>query len=235
MTQSSRPGSPLPNYGEKVKVYENRIYSYCLIFTGRNLIPPRFFILIWKKHLMLYTQEEGVVDNKRFRINHFIRVPEVRLIDSDGSQVGITKINDALSMAQAKELDLVEISPLAKPPVCKIVNFSKFRYETEKKEKEARKKQKTSQLKEVRIRPRIGAHDLEVKIKHAREFIEDGNKVQLTAMFSGREMQHKDLGIKIMDRIKDALADIAEPEGRTSSMGTRVFLTISPKKKANAK
>lgn len=154
------------------------------------------------------------------------------MIDSEGNQVGIVKINDALSMAQAKDLDLVEISPMAKPPVCKIINFSKFKYEMEKKEKEARKKQKISQLKEVRIRPRIGEHDLEVKIKHAREFIEDGDKVQLTAMFSGREMQHKDLGIKIMDKIKDALADIAEPEGRTSSMGTRVFLTLMPKKKA---
>jgi len=138
-------------------------------------------------------------------------------------------------MAQAKDLDLVEISPAAKPPVCKIINFSKFKYETEKKEKEARKKQKTSQLKEVRIRPRIGEHDLEVKIKHARTFIENGDKVQLTAMFSGREMQHKELGLKIIDKIKGALADIAEPEGRTSSMGTRVFLTLTPKKKAVSK
>ncbi|AKL97577.1 protein chain initiation factor IF-3 [Endomicrobium proavitum] len=162
-------------------------------------------------------------------------MPEVRLIDSDGSQVGVVKTPQALAMAQAKELDLVEISPQAKPPVCKIVNFSKFRYETEKREKEARKKQKVYQVKEVRVRTRIGEHDLEVKIKHAREFIEDGNKVQLTAMFSGREMQHKDLGIKIMNRIKDALADIAEPEGRTSSMGTRVFLTLAPKKQTVTK
>jgi translation initiation factor IF-3 len=159
----------------------------------------------------------------------------VRLIDADGSQVGIVKTQDALSRAQAEDLDLVEISPQANPPVCKIVNFSKFRYETEKKEKEARKKQKISHTKEVRIRPRIGENDLNVKIKHAREFIENGDKVQLTAMFSGREMQHKDLGIKIMDKIKEALSDIAEPEGRTSSMGTRVFLTLSPKKKLSSK
>jgi translation initiation factor IF-3 len=140
-----------------------------------------------------------------------------------------------LLRAQAQDLDLVEISPQATPPVCKIVNFSKFKYETEKKEKEARKRQKISHTKEVRIRPRIGGHDLDVKIKHAREFIEDGDKVQLTAMFSGREMQHKDLGIKIMDKIKEALSDIAEPEGRISSMGTRVFLTLSPKKKTSSK
>ena len=128
-------------------------------------------------------------------------------------------------------MDLVEISPQATPPVCKIINFSKFRYEMEKKDKENRKKQKSNSVKEIRIRTRIGEHDLEVKIKRAREFIEDGDKVQLTAMFSGREMQHKDLGLKVMDKIRESLADIAEPEGRTSSMGTRVFLMLAPKKK----
>jgi translation initiation factor IF-3 len=175
----------------------------------------------------------GVVENKRFRINQFIRTPEVRLVDSDGTMIGVVKITDALLRASAKKLDLVEISPQAVPPVCKIISFSKFKYETDKKEREAKRKQKISHMKEVRIRPRIGCHDLEVKIKHAREFIDGGDKVQLTAMFSGREMQHKDLGIKIMDKIKDALADIAEPEGRIASMGTRVFLTLIPKKKIN--
>ncbi|MCA6071528.1 MAG: translation initiation factor IF-3 [Endomicrobium sp.] len=173
----------------------------------------------------------GVVENKRFRINQFIRAPEVRLVDSDGAMMGVVKTTDALARAQIKELDLVEISPQASPPVCKITNFSKFKYEMEKKEKEAKKKQKISYIKEVRIRPRIGAHDLEIKIKHARSFIDGGDKVQLTAMFSGREMQHKDLGIKIIDKIKEALSDIAETEGRISSMGTRVFLTLAPKKK----
>jgi translation initiation factor IF-3 len=172
----------------------------------------------------------GVVENKRFRINQFISVPEVRLIDFDGTMAGIVKTSEALANAQAKELDLVEISPQAIPPVCKIINFSKFKYEMDKKEKEAKKKQKSSQVKEIRIRPRIGEHDLEVKIKHAREFIADGDKVQLTAMFSGREVQHKDLGIKIMDKIKESLSDVAESEGRTSSMGTRVFMTLAPKK-----
>jgi len=162
-------------------------------------------------------------------------VPEVRLIDSDGSQAGVVKTSEALARAQAKDLDLVEISPQANPPVCKIVNFSKFKYETEKKEKEARKKQKITHTKEVRVRPRIGEHDLEVKIKRAREFIENEDKVQITAMFSGREMQHKELGIKIMERIQEALADIAEPEGRASSFGTRVFLTLVPKKKTASK
>jgi translation initiation factor IF-3 len=144
--------------------------------------------------------------------------------------VGVVKTSEALAKAQEKDLDLVEISPQANPPVCKIINFSKFKYEVEKKEKEAKKKQKISHVKEIRIRPRISDHDLEVKIKHAREFIVGGDKVQLTAMFSGREMQHKDLGMKIMDKIKESLSDVAEAEGRTSSMGTRLFMTLVPKK-----
>ncbi|MDR1926145.1 MAG: translation initiation factor IF-3, partial [Endomicrobium sp.] len=173
----------------------------------------------------------GVVENKRFRTNQFIRAAEVRLVDSDGTMIGIVKTTDALAKAQTKQLDLVEISPQASPPVCKIINFSKFKYDMEKKEKEAKKKQKTSHIKEIRIRSRIGGRDLEVKIKRAKEFISDGDRVQLTAMFSGREMQHKDLGIKIMDKIKEALSDIAEPEGRISSIGNRVFLTLVPKRK----
>ncbi|MDR2771937.1 MAG: translation initiation factor IF-3 [Elusimicrobiota bacterium] len=181
------------------------------------------------------SQKEGVVENKKYRINQFIKVPQVRLIDSDGTQVGIVKTSEALSMAQEKDLDLVEISDQSTPPVCKLINFSKFRYEIKKKEKEVRKKQKVSQLKEIRIRPRIGDHDLEVKIKHARQFIESGDKVQLTAMFYGREMQHKELGLNVMDKVKDSLSDIAEPEGKIYSMGTRVFLTLMPKRKSAAK
>jgi translation initiation factor IF-3 len=158
-------------------------------------------------------------------------VSEVRLVDFDGTMIGVIKTVDALAKAQEKNLDLVEISPQASPPVCKIINFSKFKYEMEKKEKETRKKQKISHIKEVRIRSRISEHDLEVKIKHAREFIDSGDKVQLTALFSGREMQHRDLGIKIMDRIKESLTDIAYPERKVYSMGTRIFLTLIPKKK----
>jgi translation initiation factor IF-3 len=146
--------------------------------------------------------------------------------------VGVFKTADALVKARARDLDLVEVSPQANPPVCKIVNFSKFKYEMDRKEREAKKRQKISHIKEIRIKTRISEHDLKVKIKRAREFIDSGNKVQLTATFFGREMQHKDLGIKIMDRIKESLADIAVPEGRISSFGTRIFLNfISNKKK----
>jgi translation initiation factor IF-3 len=139
--------------------------------------------------------------------------------------------NEALAMARAKGLDLVEISPQTNPPVCKIVNFSKFRYEIGKREKESKKKQKTSQLKEIRIRPRIGEHDLNVKVKHIRYFIEDGNKVQVTAVFAGREMQHKDLGMSVIEKIKELLSDISESEGKVSTFGNRVFIILAPKKK----
>lgn len=145
--------------------------------------------------------------------------------------MGVVSTQIALEKAQAKGKDLVEISPQATPPVCKIIDYKKFLYEMKQKDKEARKKQKNVVVKEVRVRPRIGEHDLNVKIKHAREFLEDNDKVQLTAMFAGREMQHKDLGLQILEKIKTALSDIADVEGRVSSMGTRTYMLLAPKKK----
>jgi translation initiation factor IF-3 len=145
--------------------------------------------------------------------------------------LGVVSTQIALEKAQAKGKDLVEISPQATPPVCKIIDYKKFLYEMKQKDKEARKKQKNVVVKEVRVRPRIGEHDLNVKIKHAREFLEDNDKVQLTAMFAGREMQHKDLGLQILEKIKTALSDIADVEGRVSSMGTRTYMLLAPKKK----
>lgn len=137
---------------------------------------------------------------------------------------------EALKQARIARLDLIEISPQAKPPVCKIMDYSKFRYDLSKKEKESRKKQKNVQLKEVRLRTRIAENDFNVKLNKIREFLEDGNKVQITVMFSGREMQHKDLGLAVLEKVKEQVADIASVEGKLSSMGTRSFATLSPKK-----
>ena len=125
---------------------------------------------------------------------------------------------------------MIEISPQAKPPVCKIMDYSKFRYDLSKKEKESKKKQKNVQLKEVRLRTRIAENDFNVKLNKIREFLEDGNKVQITVMFSGREMQHKDLGLAVLEKVKEQVADIASVEGKLSSMGTRSFATLTPKK-----
>ena len=177
----------------------------------------------------------GCIETRRYRTNQYIRVPEVRLIDETGKQVGIVPIAKALEMARNAQQDLVEISPQAKPPVCKIIDFSKFRYELSKKEKDAKKKQKNIKLKEVRLRTRIADNDLEVKMKKIKDFIEDGDKVQVTVMFSGREMQHKDLGLAILDKVKEKMADIAVVEGKVSSMGTRSFLTLTPNKKKDSK
>ncbi|MDR0401402.1 MAG: translation initiation factor IF-3 [Endomicrobium sp.] len=174
-----------------------------------------------------------IVEKKKFRINQFIRASEIRLIDSSGLMVGVIKTADALKKSQNEKLDLVEISPHAVPPVCKIVNFSKFKYEIEKKNREEKKKQKVSHVKEIRIRPRISEHDLCVKILRARKFINNEDKVQITIIFSGREMQHKDLGIKIIDRIRNSLIDIATSESRVSTVGNRILLIFLPNKKRN--
>ncbi|MDD5021727.1 MAG: translation initiation factor IF-3 [Endomicrobiaceae bacterium] len=199
--------------------------AFCYILWDGWLYPFYFLFCVVKDY------KEDIIDTRRYRTNQYIRVPEVRLIDENGAPVGIVPIGEALSRAQASGKDLIEISPQAKPPVCKILEFSKFRYELSKKEKESKKKQKTVQLKEVRLRTRIAGHDLEVKIKRIREFLMDGDNVQLTVMFSGREMTHKDLGFAILEKVKEQVADIAGTEGRIASMGTRSFLTLNPKKK----
>ncbi|MBR3628747.1 MAG: translation initiation factor IF-3 [Elusimicrobia bacterium] len=171
------------------------------------------------------------MDIRRYRTNQYIRVPEVRLIDEKGEQIGVVPIAEALKRAKDAGQDLIEIAPQAKPPVCKIIDYSKFRYEMAKKEKESKKKQKNMQLKEVRLRTRIAENDFNVKLKKIRDFLEDGDKVQITVMFSGREMQHKDLGLAVLERVQTAVEDIAVVEGKLSSMGTRSFATLTPKKK----
>jgi translation initiation factor IF-3 len=152
------------------------------------------------------------------------------LIDEDGTMVGLKTINEAITLAQTRGKDLVEIVPQSSPPVCKVIDFSKFRYEQDKKEREARKKQKASQLKEVRVRPRIGEHDLEIKLKHAREFLMANDKVQITVMFMGREMQHRELGMALINKIKANLADVSDVEHSPSMFGNRIFLNLMPKK-----
>ena len=184
-----------------------------------------FYFCRWK------SCEGDCIDIRRYRTNQYIRVPEVRLIDEKGEQVGVVPIAVALQKARDAGQDLIEIAPQAKPPVCKIIDFSKFRYEMAKKEKESKKKQKNMQLKEVRLRTRIAENDFNVKLKKIRDFLEDGDKVQITVMFSGREMQHKDLGLAVLEKVQTAVEDIAVVEGKLSSMGTRSFATLTPKKK----
>jgi translation initiation factor IF-3 len=154
----------------------------------------------------------------------------VRLIGADGSQLGIVTIDDALRRSSELGIDLLEVSPQADPPVCRIADFSKFRYEKEKRLKEAKKKQHLSQVKEVRMRPRIGVHDFEVKVKHIREFLERKDRVKLNVIFYGRENMHRDLGMSLMEKVKLALADVALIEEGVKRDGNRLSLMIAPKK-----
>lgn len=164
------------------------------------------------------------------KINHEIRAPEVRLIDVDGTQVGVIGIQDAIAKAEEKGLDLVEIASQVSPPVCKIIDYSKYRYEKMKKIKEAKKKQHFSHIKEVRIRPRIGMHDFEIKLKHIREFIDRNDRVKVSVIFYGRENTHRDLGHKLFEKITQEISSIAVIEQGIKQEGNRIIMMISPKK-----
>jgi translation initiation factor IF-3 len=166
--------------------------------------------------------------NYRTRINHQIRVPQVRLIAEDGAQLGIKSTNEALKTAQDAGKDLVEIAPMANPPVCKIIDYSKLKYEQDKKAREAKKKQKGGHLKEIRMRPNIGEHDLTVKLNHIREFLEAKDLVRVSIMFRGRENMHRDLGQVVAKKIQESVADLGETQGRPSMMGNRLILNLSP-------
>ena len=163
-------------------------------------------------------------------INELIRDKEVRLIGADGEQLGIMSAREAYKLAQEAELDLVKIAPGAKPPVCKIIDYGKYRYELARKEKEARKKQKTVELKEVRLSPNIDTNDLNTKMNAARKFISKGNKVKVTLRFRGREMAHVQASKHILDDFAEALADIAVVEKAPKLEGRSMGMVLAEKR-----
>ncbi len=163
----------------------------------------------------------------KYRINRQIRTNSVRLIDENGTQIGIVPLEKALEEAEKKGLDLVEIAPHSNPPVCKIMEYSKFLYLHEKREKESRKHQRLVHLKEIRIKPRIDKHDLEIKLKKIDEFIEEGHKVKVSLMFKGREKEHKELGRSIIDTIKQRVVDKVHIE-QEKEESSRIILSFSP-------
>jgi len=167
-------------------------------------------------------------------VNEGIRAQQVKLIDEEGRLAGIVEIREALLAARSKKLDLVEIVPEETPPICKIMNYSKYRYEQEKKDKEARKHQRIGQLKEVRMRSTIGEHDLDVKERHIQEFLETGRKVRITVNFRGREASHSDLGRKVLETIKERFSSIASCEQEPRLEGYRMTMLLVPRKKAAA-
>ena len=160
-------------------------------------------------------------------INEQIRAKEVQLIDEEGNKKGAVSIQEALDIAYEKKLDLV--APNAQPPVCKIMNYGKYKFEQAKKEKEARKKQKTMEVKEIRITPNIEQHDFEFKAKNARKFIEDGNKVKITVRFRGRELNYVKLGEETLNRFIEALSDISSAEKKPVLEGKNMFIILAKK------
>lgn len=164
-----------------------------------------------------------------YKRNEQIRAREVRLIDSEDKQIGVMPIEEAKALAIEKELDLVEIAPQAQPPVVKIVNYSKFLYQLSKKKKEEKKNTRTSQTKQVRFGPFIGEHDLEIKIKKAKQFLDEGDKVKFAVKFAGRQITKKELGEKVLLRILDELADIAKQEKEMRMEGRQLVVIVTKK------
>ena len=166
------------------------------------------------------------------KINNRIDSREVRLIDAEGANVGVVPTRQALIMAEEAGLDLVEISPDAKPPVAKILDYGKFRFQEQKKAAEARKKQKVIELKEIKLRPMIDDHDFETKMKQARRFFEEGDKVKFTLRFRGREMDHQDLGYKLLIRVREQMNDVAKVELDPKPEGRQITMILASKPKS---
>ena len=163
------------------------------------------------------------------RINRDIKVREIQLIDTDGQNKGVIEISEALRMAEEAMLDLVEIVPNANPPVCKILDYGKFRFLEQKKAAEARKRQKIVELKEIKLSPGIDDHDYETKMKAVRRFFEEGDKVKLTLRFRGREMAHQDIGFRLLERVKAETLTIAKVEAEPSMEGRQMIMVLAPK------
>lgn len=170
-------------------------------------------------------------NNKGQRINEMIRVREVRLIDDEGNQKGIVPTLEALKLAKEKDLDLVEVSPNANPPVCKILDFGKYRFEQEKKLRESKKNQKVLKLKEIRMQPKIGPGDLDTKAKHVQEFLDEGDKVKVTIRFRGRELVHTELGYDVLNEVLKRLTSAYVMEKQPAMDGKTMSMTISAKAK----
>src|SRR6266852_499245 len=164
------------------------------------------------------------------RINERIRVPQVRVVGDEGEQLGVMDTRDAIRTARQQGLDLVEVAPGADPPVCRIIDFGKFQYEAKKKANEAKKKQVVIIVKEVKFRPGTDEHDYGYRMKHARQWLTEGDKVKATIWFRGREMTHRELGARILEKLEKDLADLGEVEARPRMEGNQMFIIFGPKR-----
>ena len=162
-------------------------------------------------------------------MNDQIEAPQVRVVDADGEMVGVISVEEGVELAYDSGLDLVEVSPNADPPVCKVLDYGKYKYEAQKKANEARKKQKTIDVKEIKMRPGIDEHDYQVKMRSVRRFLDEGDKVKMTIRFRGREMAHQELGMKVLDRVRDELEELVKVEQFPKSEGRLMTMVIAPK------
>ncbi|MET4805602.1 MULTISPECIES: translation initiation factor IF-3 [Limibacillus] len=163
------------------------------------------------------------------RVNDMINVRKVRIIDAEGENRGVVTIEEALDLAAESGLDLVEISPNVDPPVCKVMDYGKFKYEAQKKKNEAKKKQKIIEIKEIKMRPNIDQHDYDVKMRAINRFLEDGDKVKVTLRFRGREMAHQDLGLQLLDKVRNDLEEVAKVEQLPKLEGRQMIMVVAPR------
>ena len=192
------------------------------------------FLFYWRLYLLLQ-MEVLSISSKELSINEEIKLKEVRLVGPDGEQLGVLSSRDALEKAYALGLDLVLIAPTATPPVCRIMDYGKYRYDRDKKEKEARKKQKIVEIKEIQLTCLIDTNDFNTKVNHARRFLTDGNKVKVMVKFKGRQMSRQDVGRDLLDRFKEACSDLGNMEKAPVLDGRNMIMFIAPAKTAAAK
>jgi len=165
-----------------------------------------------------------------YRRNHQIRAAQVRVIDAEAKQVGVLALSEALKLAEEQGIDLVEVAPLAKPPVAKLIDYSKFLYQLKKKRQEEKKGAKTSETKQIRFGPFIGEHDLDIKIKKAKEFLEDGDKVKFTVRYTGRQMAHQEVGRRVLEQVIEKLGDLAKVEREMKMEGRQLNMFVTRNK-----
>ncbi|WP_197321482.1 translation initiation factor IF-3 [Saccharomonospora sp. NB11] len=179
--------------------------------------------------------DQGGPISSETRINERIRVPEVRLVGPNGEQVGIVRIEDALRLAQEADLDLVEVAPQARPPVAKLMDYGKFKYESAQKARESRRNQQLTVIKEQKLRPKIDPHDYATKKGHVSRFLEAGNKVKVTIMFRGREQSRPELGFRLLQRLADDVSELGFVESKPKQDGRNMIMVLAPHKNAKAK
>lgn len=176
----------------------------------------------------LGTRRVTISTTRPLRVNERIRVPEVRVIDENGKNLGIFRTEEALRLARERGLDLVEVQPNANPPVCRIMDYGKYRYEESRRERESRKRQKAIEIKEIRLRPRIDTHDLETKVRQMQQFLADGAKVKVSVLFRGREIVYQDLGERVLQRVLDLLGPRATVEQAPHLEGRTLVMVLAP-------